>query len=108
MPGRGYYEHAVLGPIEQTRGWDGIRGWELGPMFIDRETKLLTRSTMTVPIPTVAEASIVTDVGGYTPVAGVMMSTTMTQVVEGIAATTVTVDDTFVNTAVDAKIFASR
>ena len=171
VPARGYYEHAVLGPIEQTKGWDGTRGWELGPnglrtlegfeidvmkvqsfvnpflaqrtlapaglrierlddaevggrpqyvlivktaggpaatMFIDRETKLLTRSTMTVPIPNVGEASIVTDVGGYKPVAGVMMSTTMTQVVEGIATTTVTVDDTSANTAVDAKIFASR
>ena len=171
VPGRGYYEHVVLGPIEQTKGWDGTRGWELGPngsrtlegfeidvmkvqsfvnpflaqrtlapaglqierledaqvdgkpqyvliaktaagpsatMFIDRETKLLTRATMTVSIPTVGETSIVTDVGGYKPVAGVMMSTTMTQVAEGIATTNVTVDDTSVNTAVDAKIFAAR
>ena len=171
MQGRGYYERAVLGPIEQTKGWDGTRGWELGPngartlegfeinvmkvqsfvnpfvaqrtlappglrierlddaqvggrpqyvlivkpaegpsatMFIDRETKLLTRSTMMVSIPNVGEVSIVTDVGGYQPAAGVMMSTTMTQVVEGISTTNVTVDDTSVNTAVDAKIFASR
>lgn len=171
VPGRGYYEHAVLGPIEQTRGWDGSRGWEQGPngsrtlegfeldvmkvqsfvnpfiaqrtlapaglrierlddaqvggrphyvlivktaagpsatMFIDRETKLLTRSTMTLSIPNVGEASIVTDVGGYRPVAGVLMSTTMTQVAEGISTTSVTLDDTSVNTAVDAKIFAAR
>jgi len=169
-PGRGYYEHVVLGPIEQTKGWDGTRGWELGPngsrtlegfeldvmkvqsfvnpfvaqrtlapagrierrddaqvggraqyvlvvktaegpaatMFIDRETKLLTRITMTVSIPNVGEALMVTDVGGYKPVAGVMMSTTMTQVAEGIATTNVTLDDTSVNTAVDAKIFAAR
>ena len=171
VPGRGYYEHVVLGPIEQTKGWDGTRGWELGPngprtlegfevdvmkvqsfvnpfiaqrtlapagllierlddaqvggrphyvlivktkdgpaatMFIDRETKLLTRSTMTVSIPNVGEAFILTDVGGYKPVAGVMMSTTITQLAEGIATTNVTLDDTSVNTAVDAKIFASR
>ena len=171
VPGRGYYEHVVLGPIEQTKGWDGTRGWELGPnglrmlegfeinvmkvqsfvnpfiaqrtlappglrierlddaqvggrphyvlivstadgpsatMFVDRDTQLLTRSTMTVSIPNVAEASIVTDVGRYKPVAGVMMSTTMTQVVEGIATTNLTLDDTSVNTAVDAKIFATR
>jgi hypothetical protein len=171
VPGRGYHERAVLGPIEQTKGWDGSRGWEVGPngmrilegfelnvmrvqsfvnpfiaqrtlatpglrierlddaqvngrphyvlivktaggppatMFIDRETKLLTRSTMTVPIPNVGEAPIVTDVGNYKLVAGVLVSTTMTQVAEGIATTTVTVDDTSVNTAVDARIFASR
>jgi hypothetical protein len=171
VPGRGYYEHVALGPIEQTKGWDGTRGWELGPngprtlegfelnamkvqtfvnpflaqrtlapaglrierlddaqvggrtqyvlivkttegtpatMFIDRETKLLTRSAMTVAIPNVGEVSIVTDVGGYKPVGGVMMSTTMTQVTEGIATTNVTLDDTVVNTAVDAKIFAAR
>jgi hypothetical protein len=127
VPGRGYYEHVALGAIEQTKGWDGTRGWELGlngnrtlegfevnvmrvqsfvnpfiaqrtlapaglriervddaqvggrpqyvlivktadgpsaTMFIDRETKLLTRSTMSVSIPNVGEASIVTDVGG--------------------------------------------
>jgi hypothetical protein len=171
VPGRGYYEHVVLGPIEQTKGWDGARGWELGPnglrtlegfeidlmkvqsfvnpfiaqrtlapaglrierlddaqvdgrpqyvlvaktsdgpsatMFIDRETTLLTRITMTVSIPNAGEVSIVTDVGGYKPVAGVMMSTTMTQVAEGIATTNLTFDDTSVNTAVDAKIFAAR
>ena len=171
VPGRGYYEHVVLGPIEQTKGWDGTRGWELGPngprtlegfeldvmkvqsfvnpfiaqqtlapaglrierlddaqvggrphyvlivktadgpsatMFIDRDTRLLTRSTMTVSIPNVGEVSIATDVGGYKPVAGVMLSTTMTQVVEGISTTNVTLDDTSVNTAVDAKIFAAR
>jgi hypothetical protein len=171
VPGRGYHERAVLGPIEQTKGWDGSRGWELGPagtrtlegfelnvmrvqsfvnpfvaqralapaglrierlddaevngrphyvlivktadgppatMFIDRETKLLTRSTMTVPIPNVGEASLVTDVGNFTARAGVMMSTTMTQVVEGVATTNVTFDETSVNTTVDSKIFASR
>ena len=171
VPGRGYYEHVVLGAIEQTKGWDGTRGWELGPngprtlegfeldvmkvqsfvnpfiaqrtlapaglrierlddapvggrpqfvlivktangpsatMFIDRDTKLLTRSTMTVSIPNVGELSIVTDVGGYKPVAGVMMSTTMTQVAEGVATTNVTLDGTSANTAVDAKIFAAR
>lgn len=171
VPGRGYYERAALGPIEQTKGWDGTRGWEQGPngsrtldgfeldvmrvqsfvnpfvaqrtlappglrierlddapvdgrphyvlivktsggppatMYIDRETKLLTRSTMTVSIPTVGEATIVTDVGSYKPVAGVMMSTTLTQVAEGLATTTVILDDTAVNTALDAKIFASR
>jgi hypothetical protein len=171
VPGRGYYERVVLGPIEQTKGWDGTRGWELGPngsrtleafeinvmkvqsfvnpfvaqrtlappglliervddaqvggrpqyvlivrtadgppatMFIDRETKLLTRGTMTVSIPALGEATIVTDVGGYKTVAGVMMSTTMTQVIEGFATTNVTVDQTSVNSAVDAKIFAAR
>ena len=171
VPGRGYYERVVLGPIEQTKGWDGTRGWELGPngprtlegfeidvmkvqsfvnpfiaqrtlappglrierlddaqvggrphyvllvktangpaatMFIDRETKLVTHSTMTVSIPNVGEVSIVTDVGGYKTVAGVMMSTTMTQVVEGISTTNVTLDETSVNTTVDAKIFAAR
>ena len=171
VPGRGYYERVVLGPIEQTKGWDGTRGWELGPngprtlegfevdvmkvqsfvnlflsqrtltpaglrierlddaqvngrpqyvllsktangpsatMFIDRDTKLLTRSTMTVSIPNVGEASIVTDVGGYKSVAGLMLSTTMTQVVEGISTTNVTLEETSVNTAVDAKIFAAR
>ena len=171
VPGHGYYEHVVLGPIEQTKGWDGTRGWELGPagprtlegfeldvmkvqsfvnpfiaqrtlappglrierlddaqvngrpqyvlivktanapaatVFIDRETKLVTRTTMTVSLPNVGEASFVTDVGGYKPVAGVIMSTTMTQVAEGIATTNVTLDDTSVNTTVDAKIFAAR
>ena len=171
VPGRGYYEHVVLGPVEQTKAWDGARGWELGPngirtlegfeidvmkvqsfvnpflaqrtlapaglrierlddaqvggrphyvlavttaagpiatMFIDRDTKLLTRSAMTVAIPNIGEASIVTDVGGYKPVAGVTLSTTMTQVAEGIATTNVTLDDTSVNTTVDAKIFAIR
>ena len=172
VPGRGYHERVALGPIEQTKGWDGTRGWELGPngrrtlegfemdvmrvqsfvnpfiaqrtlapaglrierlddaqvggrpqyvlivrtadgppatMFIDRDTKLLTRTTMTVPIPSVGEASFVTDLGGYQPVAGgVMMWTTMTQVVEGIATTNVTLDDIAVNTAVDATIFAAR
>lgn len=171
VPGRGYYERVVLGPIEQTKGWDGTRGWELGPngprtlegfevdvmkvqsfvnpfiaqrtlappglqiqrlddaqvdgrpqyvligktangpsatMFIDRETKLLTRSTMTVSIPSVGEVSIATDVGGYKSVAGVVMSTTMTQVAEGISTTNVALDDTSVNTTVDAKIFAAR
>ena len=31
VPGRGYYEHVVLGPIQQNKGWDGTRGWEQGP-----------------------------------------------------------------------------
>ena len=31
LPGRGYYEHVMLGPIEQTKGWDGTSGWEKGP-----------------------------------------------------------------------------
>jgi hypothetical protein len=31
VPGRGYYEHVVLGPIQQTKGWDGTRGWEQNP-----------------------------------------------------------------------------
>jgi hypothetical protein len=26
VPGRGYYEHVVLGPIRQNKGWDGTRG----------------------------------------------------------------------------------
>ena len=171
VPGRGYYEHVVLGPIEQTKGWDGTRGWEQGPnglrtlegfeldvmkvqsfvnpfiaqrtlapaglrierlddaqvdgkphyvlivktadgpsatMFIDRETKLVRRTTMTVSIPNVGEVSFVTDVGGYKAFGGVMMSTTMMQVAEGISTTNVTVDNTSVNTAVDAKIFAAR
>src|SRR5262245_43768155 len=171
VPGRGYYEHVVLGQIEQTKGWDGTRGWELGPnggrtlegfeldvmkvqsfvnpfiaqrtlapaglrierlddaqvggrpqyvlvlktadgpsatTFIDRDTKLLTRITMRVSIPNLGEASIVTDVGGYKSVAGVMMSSTMMQIAEGISTTNVTLDDTSVNTAVDAKIFAAR
>lgn len=30
-PGRGYYEHVVLGPITQSKGWDGTRGWEQSP-----------------------------------------------------------------------------
>ena len=77
-------------------------------MFIDRETKLLTRSTMNVPIPNVGETAIVTDVGDHKRVAGVLVSTTMTQVAEGIATTNVTIDDTSVNTAVDTRIFASR
>jgi hypothetical protein len=63
---------------------------------------------MMVSIPNVGDATIVTDVAGYRPVAGVKMSTTMTQVVEGIATTDVTLDDTSVNTTVDAKIFAAR
>jgi hypothetical protein len=171
VPGRRYYEHVALGPIVQSKGWDGTRGWEQGPngsralegfeldvmrvqsfvnpfiaqrmlapaglrferlddaqvdgrphyvlivrttdgppatMFVDRETKLLTRSTMTISIPNVAEASIVTDVAGYTPVGGVMMSTTMTQITEGLATTNVTIDDRSVNTAVDPTIFAPR
>jgi hypothetical protein len=171
VPGRGYYERVVLGPIEQTKGWDGTRGWEKGPnglrtlegfeldvlkvtsfvnpliavrtlapaglrferlddaqvggrpqyvlvvrtadlppatVFLDRDTKLLTRTSMTVSIPNVGEVTIVTDVGRYKPAAGVMMSTTMTQVAEGISTTNVTIDDTSVNTAVDATIFAAR
>jgi hypothetical protein len=31
VPGRGYYEHVVLGPIQQNKGWDGTRGWEQSP-----------------------------------------------------------------------------
>jgi len=31
VPGRGYYEHVVLGPIQQSKGWDGTRGWEQNP-----------------------------------------------------------------------------
>jgi hypothetical protein len=31
VPGRGYYEHVVLGPIQQSKGWDGTHGWEQGP-----------------------------------------------------------------------------
>jgi hypothetical protein len=170
-PGHGYYEHAVLGPVDQTKGWDGSTGWEHGPngprtlegfeldvmkiqsylnpfvaqralappglrfdrlddaqvggrphyvitvkttngptatMFIDRDTKLVSRSTMTVSIPSVGEVTIVTDTGHYKAVAGVMMWTTMTQVAEGISTTNVTIDDTLVNTTVDAKIFAAR
>ena len=30
-PGRGYYEHVVLGPILQNKGWDGAHGWEQSP-----------------------------------------------------------------------------
>lgn len=171
VPGRGYYERVALGPIEQTKGWDGTRGWEKGPnglralegfeldvvkvtsfvnpliavralapaglrferlddalvggrpqyvlvvrtadlppatVFLDRDTKLLTRTAMTVSIPNVGEVTIVTDVAGYKSAAGVMMSTTMTQVAEGISTTNVTIDDTSVNTAVDATIFAAR
>jgi hypothetical protein len=170
VPGRGYYERAVLGPIEQIKGWDGTNGWEQGPngfrtlegfeldvmkvqsfvnpfvaqrilapaglryerlddaqvggrphyvltvrtatgptatMFIDRETKLVTRSRMTVSIPNVGETTIVTDVGHYKPVAGVMLATTMAQVAEGLATTNVLLDDRAVNTPVDAKIFAA-
>jgi len=171
VPGRRYYERVALGQIEQTKGWDGTRGWEVGPngprtlegfeldvmrvqsfvnpfvaqrtlappglhikrlddadvngrlqyvllvttaagpaatMFIDRDTKLLTRGTMTVSIPAGGEATIVTDMGGYKPIGGVMLSTTMTQVAEGIATTRVTLDETSFNTAVDARIFAAR
>jgi hypothetical protein len=31
VPGRGYYEHVVLGPIQQNKGWDGTLGWEQSP-----------------------------------------------------------------------------
>jgi hypothetical protein len=31
VPGHGYYEHVVLGPIVQSKGWDGTRGWEQSP-----------------------------------------------------------------------------
>jgi len=31
MPGAGYFEAVDLGVIQQRRGWDGARAWELGP-----------------------------------------------------------------------------
>jgi hypothetical protein len=170
VPGRGYYEHVVLGPIQQNKGWDGTRGWEQSPtglrtlegveraalaiqsfvnpfvalrtlapaglrierledvevrgrpqyvlavktadgptstMYIDRETNLLTRNGATVAVPNLGEAPVVTDVGDYKVVAGVRMPTSVTQVVEGISTVRLTLDETVVNTAVDATIFTA-
>jgi hypothetical protein len=170
VPGHGYYEHVVLGPIQQSKGWDGSRGWEQGPtglrmlegvelasiktqsfvnpfvalrtlapaglrverladgevharpqyvlavktadgptstMYIDRQTNLLTRNSVTVTVPNVGERPVVTDVGDYEAVAGVKMPTTVTIAVEGISTTRLTLKDTVVNTAVDPTIFAA-
>ena len=170
VPSRGYYERVVLGPIQQSKGWDGTRGWEQGPnglrilngvelaslatqsfgdpfvalralapaglrierladaevherpqyvlavktadgptstMYIDRQTNLLTRNTVTVTIPNVGEAPVVTDVGDYEVVAGVKMPTTVTIAVEGISTTRLTLKGTIVNTVVDATIFTA-
>jgi hypothetical protein len=170
VPGRGYYEHVVLGPIRQNKGWDGTRAWEQGPtglrtlegfeftslkiqsfvntfvalrtlapaglrierledagvrgrphyvlavktadgpaltVFIDRQTNLLTRTSVTVAIPNLGEAPVVTDVGDYEVVAGVSMPTTVTIAVEGISTTRLMLTGTVVNTAVDATIFAA-
>jgi hypothetical protein len=170
VPGRGYYEHVVLGPIQQSKGWDGTRGWEQGPnglrtlegvelasiktqsfvnpfvalrtlapaglrierladaevrgrpqyvlavktadgptstMYVDRQTNLLTRNSMTVTVPNVGERPVVTDVGDYEVVTGVKMPTTVTIDVEGISTTRLTLKGTVVNTTVDATIFAT-
>lgn len=169
VPGRGYFESAVLGPISQQKGWNGERSWERGPMglrmlegfehaslaiqsfqnmfvalrrlapaglaierledaelngrphyvlgiesdgapqlkvYLDKETDLVSRSTVTVSVPNLGEAPVVTDVAAYAPVEGVMLPTSMTIVVEGISTTHVTVDSTVVNTTVDASLFA--
>jgi len=169
VPGRGYYEHAVVGPIQQDKGWDGARGWELGPnglrtlegvefaalqgqsfvntfvalrtlappglhferlddaevggrahhviavrtaggptitTHIDRDTLVLNRTSVMVPIPGLGEMLAVTDLGGYETVDGVMLPTRVTQVIEGVSTTTIMIDETVVNTAVDESIFA--
>jgi hypothetical protein len=170
VPGRGYYEHVVLGPIQQSKGWDGTRGWEQSPtglrmlegvelaslktqsfvnplvalrtlapaglrferladaevrarphyvlavktadgptstMYIDRQTNLLTRNSVTVTVPGVGETPVVTEVSDYEVVAGVKMPTTVTIAMEGISTTRLTLKGTVVNTAVDATIFAT-
>ena len=169
VPGRGYFEHVELGPIQQDKGWDGTRGWEQGPnglrmldgfeltslemqsfvgmlvalrtltppglqierlddaevrgrahyvlavkaadrptttVYIDRETNLLSRTSVTVTVPNAGEVPVVTDVHEYEAVAGVMMPTAVTQVIEGVSTITITLDDTAVNTAVDESMFA--
>jgi hypothetical protein len=170
VPGRGYYEHVELGPFQQSKGWDGTRGWEQSPnglrmleggelsslktqsfvnpfvalrtlapaglrierladadvhgrphyvlqvktangptstMYIDRQTNLLTRNSVTVTVPNVGETPVVTDVDDYEVVAGVKMPTTVTIAVEGISTTRLTLKETVVNTPVDATIFAT-
>jgi hypothetical protein len=72
------------------------------------KTRFPSLFSVTLAIPNLGEVPIVTDLGGYTPAAGVMMFTTMTQVAEGLSTTTVTIDDTSTNTKVDAAIFAAR
>jgi hypothetical protein len=76
-------------------------------MYVDRRTNLVTRSRMTVSIPGVGDVQTMTDVGGYKAVAGVMLASTMTTVSEGVATIGIALDDTVVNTAVDAKRFAA-
>ena len=170
VPGHGYYEHVVLGPIQQNKGWDGTHGWEQGPtglrtlegvelaalkaqsfvnpfvalrtlapaglrierledadvrgrphhvlavktadgptstMYIDRQTNLLTRNSVTVMVPNLGERPVVTDVGDYEVVAGVKMPTTVTIAVEGISTTRLTLKGTVVNSAVAPAIFTA-
>jgi hypothetical protein len=76
-------------------------------MYIDRQTNLLTRNSVTMTVPNVGERPVVTDVGDYEVVAGVQMPTTVTIAVEGISTTRLTLKGTVVNTAVEATIFAT-
>jgi hypothetical protein len=76
-------------------------------MYIDRETNLLTRNSVTVAVPNLGEALAVTDVGDYEVVAGVRMPTSVTQVVEGISTIRLTLTGTVVNTVVDVTTFAA-
>ena len=75
-------------------------------LYLDRETGLLSRTTTVTSIPGLGEATLVTDFGDYEPVDGIMLAAKLTVAVEGISTTTVTLDDTVVNSDVDASIFA--
>jgi aldose sugar dehydrogenase len=86
----------------------GVSGDDSPPvtLYLDRETSLLSRSTSVTSIPGLGEARSVTDFGDYEPVGGVALATTITVAVERISTTRLVLDDTVVNTDVDASIFA--
>lgn len=75
-------------------------------LYVDRETSLLSRSTSVTSIPGLGEMNVVTDFADYEAVGGVMLATTVTVDVEGISTTRVVLEDTVINTDVDASIFA--
>ena len=75
-------------------------------VYVDRETRLLSRSTAVTSVPNVGDMTAVTDVGDYESVEGVMLPTVLTITVEGVSTTRVTFDRTVVNTPVDESIFA--
>ena len=75
-------------------------------LFLDRETRLVSRSTAPASIPGLGEVKAVTDFGDYESIDGVMLAMTITVDMEGVSTTRVTWESTVFNTDVDESIFA--